>query len=75
MRVIRCVVTRYNSARWRIEWMDIPSAGEVRGMPIGFSGRFFQVLEDEFAFFTEYDDRIGSFLNRRAGRFGFGEKG
>jgi hypothetical protein len=54
--------------------MDIPSAGEVRGIPIGFGGRFFQVLEDGFAFFTEYDDRIGSFLNRRAGRFGFGEK-
>jgi hypothetical protein len=55
--------------------MDVTSAGEVRGMPIGFSGRFFQVLEDGFAFFTEYDDRIGSFLNRRAGRFGFEKMG
>ena len=55
--------------------MDIPSAGEVRGMLIGFGGRFFQVLEDGFAFFTEYDGRIGSFLNGGAGRFGFREKG
>jgi hypothetical protein len=55
--------------------MDVTSAGEVSGMLIGFGGRFFQVLEDVFAFFTEYDDRIGSFLNRRAGRFGFGENG
>ena len=55
--------------------MDIPSAGEVRGMLIGFGGRFFQVLEDGFAFFTEYADRIVGFLNGGAGRFGFRDKG